>query len=270
MRLSVLAENFTRSPFILPEYGLSLHVDLGETSIMVDTAQGLGLFANAARMGIDLKRLDMLALSHGHFDHVGGVAQLYSCHGPMPLWAHPAVDSLHCRLKNGKPHFIGFHLNKKAVDFRAVKGQVEIAPGFWALEVPADRRDPDFMQTPSHLVQNRPDGMIPDPFEDDLSFVVEGKKGLSVLLGCAHAGVVNILEEISRFFGTRDFAFVVGGMHLAGLEDLYLKKVAGILAGKFRVGHWLPCHCTGFRAASMLAMHGQDVDWGYAGTTVDL
>jgi 7,8-dihydropterin-6-yl-methyl-4-(beta-D-ribofuranosyl)aminobenzene 5'-phosphate synthase len=270
MRLSIIAENSTRSPFIQPEYGLSLHVSTGEASILVDTAQGMGFFANAGRMGIDLTALDMLALSHGHFDHVGGVASLYSLHGPMPLWAHPAVDGRHSRLKNGKVHFIGFHVNKAAIDFRPVTGQVEIASRFWALEVPMERRDPEFMKNPSHLVLDGPGGPIPDPFEDDLSFVVEGEKGISVLLGCAHAGVVNILEEVARVFGTRTFFTVAGGMHMADLGEAVVERITGVLAGRFSVHGWYPCHCTGFKAASLLASRGQNVDWGYAGTSIEL
>ncbi len=270
MRLSILAENFTRSPHFLPEYGLSIHFEVGGASVLVDTAQGQTFFTNAARMGIDLKGLDLLALSHGHFDHVGGFASLYSYHGGMPLWAHPRVEALHSRIENGGIHFVGFHLNRAAVDFHPVTEHVEISPNFWALEVPRERRDPDFMKNPPHLVENGPDGVNPDPFDDDLSFVAKGEKGLCVVLGCAHAGVVNILEEASRIFGTRRFSTVVGGMHLAAQDDAYLEKVSRVLAEKFDVDKWLPCHCTGFRAAAQLAMRGQDVDWGYVGTRVDV
>lgn len=270
MRLSILSENFTRSPHFLPEYGLSIHLAVGDSSILVDTAQGGTFFANAATMGIDLKALDLLALSHGHFDHVGGVASLYSHHGPMPLWAHPRVDALHSRVMEGKPHFIGFHLNKAAVDFHPVTEHVEVVPGFWALEVPRERRDPDLTSNPPHLVEDGPDGAKPDPFDDDLSFVAEGEKGLCVVLGCAHAGVVNILEEVARTFGTRTFSTVVGGMHLAAQGDAYLDKVSGLMAERFSVRQWFPCHCTGFRAAVRLAMRGQNVDWGYVGTSIDI
>lgn len=270
MRLSILAENSTLSPSILPEYGLSLHVSLEGRSILIDTAQGIGLFANAARMNIDLHRLDLMALSHGHFDHVGGFAPLYSMHGPMPVWAHPKVDGLHARLQGGKAHFIGFHLNREAVDFRPVTGCVEMAPRCWALEIPTERRDLDFMKNPPHLVQDGPGGPVPDPFEDDLSFVVEGEGGLVVLLGCAHAGVVNILREVSRLFGERHFAAVAGGMHMADRDKSYIEKVADVLVGEFSVDRWLPCHCTGPRMAFSLAGRGQVVDWGHAGLSLDL
>ncbi len=270
MRLSILAENFTRSPYIKPEYGLSLHIATKDASILVDTAQGIGLFDNARTMGIDLAGLDMLALSHGHFDHINGVASLYTFHGPMPIWAHPAVEARHSRFSNGKMHFIGLHLNRAAVDLHYATGKTEIAPKFWALEVPANRRDPQLVQNAAHLVLDGPDGLVPDPFEDDLSFVVEGEKGLSVLLGCAHAGVVNILEEVSRVFGTRSFYTVAGGMHMADQDEPFIQRVAGALAGRFTVDAWRPCHCTGFRAAAALACHGQNVDWGYAGTFLEL
>lgn len=270
MRLSILAENSTRSPYIRPEYGLSIHLATKDASILVDTAQGIGLFDNARTLGVDLEKLDMLALSHGHFDHVNGVPQLLTLHGPLPIWAHPAVETSHSRLKNGKLHFIGFHCNRDNVDLRPVTEHTEIAPKVWALEVPAERRDPDLFRNPAHLVVNSPDGIVQDPFEDDISFIVEGEKGLSVVLGCAHAGVVNILEEASRVFGTRSFASVVGGMHLADQEESFVQRAVGALAERFKVESWRPCHCTGFHAASALAIRGQNVDWGYAGTILDL
>jgi len=270
MRLSILAENSTRSPFIRPEYGLSIHLATPTESILVDTAQGIGLFDNARTIGVDLEKLDLLALSHGHFDHVNGVPQLLTLRGPIPVWAHPSVGTSHSRFKNGKAHFIGFHVNLDSVDFRPATGHTEIAPKVWAVEVPAERRDPSLFKNPAHLVVAGPDGVEPDPFEDDLSFVVEGEKGLSIILGCAHAGVVNILEEVSRIFGTHSFACVVGGMHLADQDEVLVQRVVGALADRFKVDEWRPCHCTGFHAASVLACRGQNVDWGYAGTAMDL
>lgn len=270
MRLSILAENFTRSPFIKPEYGLSMHLATKDASILFDTAQGIGLFDNARTMGIDLENLNFLALSHGHFDHVNGVASLLTFCGPLPVWAHPAVEARHARFKNGKAHFIGFHVNRAEVDLHPVTGQTELAPGVWAIEVPAERRDPGLVQNSSHLVLDSPNGIVPDPFEDDLSFVVKGEKGLSVILGCAHAGIVNILEEVSRVFGTHSFSYVVGGMHLADQKEDFIQGIVRELSGRFKVGAWRPCHCTGFYAAAALAGRGQNVDWGYAGTALDL
>lgn len=270
MRLTILAENFTRSPYIVPEYGLSMHVATPDASILIDTAQGIGLFNNARTMGIDLAEIDMLALSHGHFDHADGVASLLKFHGPMPVWAHPAVEAAHYRFVNGRKYFIGCHLSRAAVDLRPATGKTEISRRVWAVEVPASRRDPQFAQNGAHLVLDGPDGLVPDPFEDEISFVVEGEKGLSVLLGCAHAGVVNILEEVSDLFGTRSFAYVIGGMHMADQDEPFVERVTGTLAGRFKVDSWRPCHCTGFHAAATLACRGQSVDWGYAGTTMDL
>ncbi len=270
MRLSILAENFTRSSNIIPEYGLSMHLATADVSILIDTAQGIGLFSNARTMGVDLAGLNMLALSHGHFDHTNGIANLLTFHGPMPIWAHPAVEAPHSRFVNGRKYFIGCHLNRAAVDLRPVTGRTEISRGVWAIEVPAERRDPQLVQNPAHLVLDGPNGLVPDPFEDDLSFVVEGNKGLTVLLGCSHAGVANILEEVSRLFNTRSFANVIGGMHMADQDEPFVLRVTDVLAGRFRVDAWRPCHCTGFHAAATLACRGQNVDWGYAGTALEL
>jgi len=81
---------------------------------------------------------------------------------------------------------------------------------------------------------------------------------------------VNILEEVARVFGTRTFFTVAGGMHMADLGEAVVERITGVLAGRFSVHGWYPCHCTGFKAASLLASRGQNVDWGYAGTSIEL
>lgn len=271
MHLTVLVDNFCLFPDLAGEYGLSLHLADAGNNVLMDTGQGRSLFSNARVLGIDLLETDHLVLSHGHFDHAGGLSPFLTARGDIPIWAHPTLGLLHTRLVQGKGHFIGCHLNAGSVDLHPVTGLTRITETVWAVEVPEDRRDSQFLTRPDHLVIPGKDGQWkPDPFSDDISLVIKGENGLSVLLGCAHAGVVNIMEEISRQFKTRTFHAVVGGMHIGDGPDEFINRITDALVSRFTVSRWRPCHCTGFRAAAALAARAPDVAWAGAGTRLTL
>ena len=98
---------------------------------------------------------------------------------------------------------------------------------------------------------------------------MQTEKGASVLLGCAHAGVPNILRFARETFGIRDFDAVIGGTHLSGVDPkeygVWMQELA-----QYNVKRWRPCHCTGFRAAAELARRFENVDWAAAGTSHEL
>ncbi len=271
MKVTILVDNFCMSPDLMGEYGLSMHLADPDSNILMDTGQGESLFSNARLLGVDLKKTDHLILSHGHFDHVGGVAKFLTARGDIPVWAHPEFSALHMRLVQGKGHFIGSHLNTDTVDLHPVKGLTQITENVWAVEVPMDKRDPLYLNRPKHLVvPGNGENWKLDPFSDDISLVVKGEKGLSVLLGCAHAGVVNILEEVSHHFGTRQFHTVAGGMHIGDISNDFISRVVEALVSRFNVARWRPSHCTGFRAAAALASKAPDVSWAGVGTCLTL
>ncbi len=271
MDLTILVDNFCIPPSLAGEYGLSMHISDQNSNILMDTGQGKTLFSNSRLLNVDLNKTDHLVLSHGHFDHVGGVARFLTDRGKIPVWAHPDFLALHMRLIQGKGHFIGGHLNRDIVDLHPIKGLTQITQNVWAVEIPMDKRDPLFLNRPEHLVVPGSDKEWElDPFSDDISLVVKGEKGLSVLLGCAHAGVVNILEEVSRHFKTRQFHTVAGGMHIGDSSDQFINRVVEALVSRFTVERWRPSHCTGFRAAAALAAKASDVTWAGAGTRMTL
>lgn len=271
MKITIVVENYTNRADLIPEYGLSVHIADGDASLLMDTGQRDALFTNAPLLGIDLPALKHVILSHGHFDHAGALARLLMQTKDPLLWAHPAVLDLHSRFRRGRMTFIGCHLNREAVRFREITGLTRITDNVFAMEIPADARNPEFVNTPEHLVLPLEDGTtVTDPFTDDISLVVRGERGLSVVLGCAHAGVVNILEEAARCFGTREFDTVLGGMHIGDAPDDYVDRATSALTQRFRVRRWRPCHCTGIRSAWKLASKAEDVDWAGVGTILEM
>lgn len=270
MELTVLVDNYCSSAKMLSEYGFSVCIEKDGARILMDTGLGRALMPNMSALGIAPWEVEDLVLSHGHYDHTGALAQLLSFNSSMRVWAHPDVDGLHMSIENGVARFVGCHLNRKAVDFRPVKGLSKIVEGIWAVEVPFERRDPQFQDRPENLVIKDGNSFYPDPFNDDISIVLEGDSGLSVILGCAHAGVVNILETVSEHFNTRTFNLVAGGMHARDFTDEKLEQLVSVLLERFKVTKWGPSHCSGFKAAAAIAAKADNVSWYGSGTSIKL
>lgn len=270
MKLTVLVDNYALFSNVLAEYGLSVHICDGEEQVLLDTGQGHVLMHNSAALGIDLKEIDHLVLSHGHYDHTGGVSDFLLNSRNIPIWAHPDINAGHTKLREGKPLFVGCHLDHALTGITEVKGVTKITRHIWAVEIPIERREPEFLNQVPSLVIPGEGGWVPDPFADDISLAVEGEHGLSIILGCSHAGVVNILQEISDRFDTRGFYCVLGGMHLGVHSCEYNERVIHELLSRFRVQKWRPCHCTGLDSLVSFARGAEDVTWAGAGITVDL
>ncbi len=268
MKITVIVENYAELKNVLGEHGLCILIRDGDTSILMDTGQGGVLFPNMYSLGEEPGEIDHLVLSHGHYDHTGGLNEFLLRSDNIPVWAHPEICIRHTSLREGKASFVGCHINLEAIDIRPVTGVTQITPNVWAMEIPMDRRDPSLMNRPEHLVVPTGEGWVLDPFPDDISLVVKGENGLSVLLGCAHAGVVNILEEASARFDTRSFHTVMGGMHIGDQTPGFIDKITSELTSRFNVEKWRPCHCTGLNALCALAGRAEDVSWAGAGTVI--
>lgn len=270
MRATVVVENFAHFSNITAEYGLSIHIKDEDTQILMDTGQGHCLLHNSSALGISLKDVDHLVLSHGHYDHTGGLSEFFLNSKNVPVWAHPEINVGHTKLEDGRPIFVGCNIDPDVINFSPVEGLTQICGHVWALEIPMERRDPAFLNQPGYLVVPGQNGWEPDPFPDDISLVVEGGHGLSIILGCSHAGVVNILEEASSRFATRKFYSVIGGMHLGVRSEEYNERVITQLVSRFKVQKWKPCHCTGLKALVSFASKADDVSWAGGGTIFDL
>lgn len=268
MRLRFLVDDHCGRGDLLAEHGLSVLVETPRGTLLFDGGAGRALEANAATLGVDLDAIDVVVASHGHYDHTGGLARLAS-RGPFPLYGHPSLWDNKITYRGGRRRFIGCHLSRHAVDFRPVEGVVEILEGVWAVTTAPQERDPALTPLTPRLLLADDEGERPDPMADDLSLVIRGPMGYSVLFGCAHGGAANVLESVSRAFGTRRFYAVGGGMHLVGQERPFVETVLEALS-TYDVSLWRPCHCTGLEALCAMDRSFFDVRWASAGTVLEV
>lgn len=254
-RITILCEN-TVGPMsgTLGEHGFAALIE-GEETILFDTGQGETLLHNAQRLGKDLRTVGKVALSHGHFDHTGGLWPLLRACGGKELFAHPGIFARRYRVKDtGESIAIGIpyaeeFLRGLGARFSFSDRFREIAPGvFLTGEVP---RRSGFEDGDAGLFCDD-SGCCADNVPDDQSLVVRTGKGLLLLLGCCHAGLVNTVEHARERTGVAEVYGIIGGTHLGFCFPGQLEETVKALK-RMGVRKICPGHCTGFAAAARLA-----------------
>jgi len=259
IKLTVLCENCVEkaSPYgLLGEYGFSCLVETVGGTWLFDTGGGLTIINNAERLGIDLAQLDGIILSHGHFDHTGGLKQVLEKTGPIAVYAHPDLFSRRFSSHGGPLRSIGIAWDQKELealgaDFQLSKDPVEIAENL-LLSGCVPRINLHETSDSKLLIEVAEGKHGSDPLEDDLSLFLRTDKGLALLLGCAHAGLINIIDHAVAVTGESRIHAVVGGTHLMYSGKDQLKATMDRLESE-RVAHIGASHCTGRNGALALA-----------------
>lgn len=262
LRITVLADNYVAVPNLLAEHGLSMLVEADDLRILFDTGQGRVLRSNADALGIRLEGLDAVVLSHGHYDHTGGLEILLRECAPSAVFLHPAALQPKYARSNNPPHrSIGIpessHHALSAVPGRAVwtKSATEVVPGVWCTgEIP---RVPANGPSETGFFLDG-DCREPDPLADDQALFIETRNGLVVIAGCTHAGVANTLDRVSELTGRHEVFAVAGGLHLWRAPHPALEASASALARR-NVRILAPCHCTGMGVISYLRARFQSL-----------
>lgn len=255
LRLTILVENTASGRGLQAEHGLSLWIERGSRRVLFDAGQTDLLCRNADRLRIDLGTADALVLSHGHYDHTGGLsAALEKTRPGVQVFAHPAVmDARYAKNPDGTAREIGMPASSRtALEKRALLERVDsprdIGHGLWVTgPVP---RDTTFEDTGGPFYTDEACRQ-PDTLPDDQAAFADTPEGLAVILGCAHAGVINTLRYIQNIFPRRPVYAVWGGMHLGAASVERMNQTVAALR-KMDVRKLFPIHCTGFPAAARL------------------
>lgn len=255
-RITILCENSVGPVSgTLGEHGFAALVEGDDGTVLFDTGSGETLLHNAMRMNRDLRRVDLVALSHGHHDHTGGLLPLLRTCGGREVLAHPGIFARRYRVKDtGESFSIGIpydeaYLRGMGARFSLCESFRQILPGmFLTGEVP---RTTGFEQGDAGLFCDDA-GCSTDPLPDDQSLVITTEKGLVLLLGCCHAGLVNTVEWARERTGEERVYAVIGGTHLGFSPP---GRVAATLAflRKLGVRRIFGSHCTGFAVSARFA-----------------
>ncbi|MHA1136239.1 MAG: MBL fold metallo-hydrolase [Candidatus Thorarchaeota archaeon] len=243
--------------------------DMSSTRLLLDTGSGTpALVHNLKEMNLDVSAVDMIILSHGHWDHVGGLITMLKLIGKkVPVLYHPNALTPKIYTPNdekerdvGIGNYFTIEELESTSEMISTTEPYEIGDGIWTSgEVP---RTNDFEKLTGTLTKIRTiknGEKILDPLEDDLSLIFQLKDGSLVLLaGCCHAGLVNTMNHVTTITGSSNIVGVVGGLHLHDASKERLAKTVEHLKG-YNITTLSPCHCTGLRGQAALMYAFEDV-----------
>lgn len=272
MTITSLMDDYCPSRGLVAQHGLSIHIESGGHGILFDAGQDDLPLRNAEALGIDLRRLDAVVLSHGHYDHAGGLAAFYEYLEPATptLFVGEGYGAMRLSRSSGAEKDIGAALPRPAghdIAPSVIRAPAGILPGLFVLPgapvIDGSEPVPRF-RTRSGGVEDV------DRFDDELSLAIVGSGTVSVITGCAHRGIVNIVDQALRLFPGRRLGTLVGGFHMVDAPEDALERIAGRIADygpiSVRCGH---CTGPGGFAALVRAMPGR-VAWFACGARLTL
>jgi 7,8-dihydropterin-6-yl-methyl-4-(beta-D-ribofuranosyl)aminobenzene 5'-phosphate synthase len=255
VNITLLVDNNV-DPGMVREHGLSMWIEVRGDCILFDTGQGPALPLNAEALGVHLELANMLMLSHGHYDHTGGVSVALQNNPSLDVYCHPAAVQPRYSYVDGQARPI--HMPPSAMNainkvpfpkMHWVSGPEAVSGGI-GLTGPIPRmKDNDGAGGPFYL---DPGGIRPDPIDDDLALWIETTRGLVVCVGCCHAGLINTLDYICRLTGIDTIAAVIGGFHMMQSHHRHIERTISRLQ-QVSPHTIVPCHCTGEEAQVALS-----------------
>jgi 7,8-dihydropterin-6-yl-methyl-4-(beta-D-ribofuranosyl)aminobenzene 5'-phosphate synthase len=253
------------------EHGLSLWIDTGTERILFDTGQPAALGENARRLRIGLDQASILILSHGHYDHTGGIPQVLKHVRETNVYCHPGVVQLRYSIRDGRPKPIQMPRESiAAIDELPARSihwtsQALLLSERIGITGPIPR-ETSYEDTGGPFYLD-PQGWRTDPVDDDLALWIRTADGLAVCVGCCHAGLVNTLNHACHLTKQDRIRAVIGGFHLLNANDQRLELTTAALRS-FSPSMVVPCHRTGERAIKVLkATLGERVAPSYAGAS---
>ncbi len=263
IKITTLVENTVAigsSRELIGEHGLAFLIETGARRILFDTGQYLALKNNARVLGSDLATIDTVVLSHGHYDHAGGLKQLLVHNSNFSLYAHPDAFNDKLIRRKGQYRKVGIPISEKDLASQGVTicldaAPVEIAPNMMTTgEIPLQSA----FETVAERFYTEKDGhKVPDTLADDQALILKTGKGLVVVLGCSHRGIINTLNHVCHITGQKQIYAVMGGLHLVKTSGEKLDTIMQHLQG-FKLEKIVVGHCTGNQAIQAMFARFKD------------
>jgi len=253
MKITVLTENTSSKKGIEPEHGLSLYIEANGKKILFDMGQ-TDLFAkNAKELGTDLEDVDLAIISHGHYDHGGGLETFLGINKKAPVYINKNAFGPHY---NGTEKYIGLDASLKGNErLIYTDGKFVISDGFVLDSYNEKERKNSFGSF--GLKEKRGDSFIPDTFEYEQYLLIDENGKRTVISGCSHKGILDIVAW------TRPDV-LIGGFHFSKMPLGDGLKKAAIDLGAYKTKYYT-CHCTGIDQFEFMKKYINDLYYISAG-----
>ena len=276
-RITILSENLVGRAMGSGEHGFAAFIETEEGNYLFDTGGGRTVVENSLALHKDLRGVQKILLSHGHNDHTGGLPRVLNLTGPVDVHAHPDIflDRMSVRKEKDREakRFSGMIYKRRYLELLGARfilnadffqvGKGMYLTGEVARETAFEKADP-------RLFQEIGEKMVPDTLPDDQSLILDTEKGLVLVFGCAHSGMINILNHVIRQTKKDHFYALLGGTHLDFLTPEQLEESIRCLK-KMSVDRIGVSHCTGLRAAFRLQQEfGERFFYGSVGSVLEI
>lgn len=255
MKIITLMENTAASPEIACGHGLSFYIETKNHKILFDMGPDARFLENAEKLGVDIKKIDIAILSHGHYDHGGGIQAFLEANTSAFLHVQTKVfGEFYAKDEDGTYRYIGLPQglqgNPRIIlhtgDYK-LDGELQVFGGVTGRECYSPANDSLKICMKGHYIQ--------DLFMHEQNLLIKEGNKMVLVAGCAHNGVINILKKADTFTGGK-IDYVLGGMHLRkACKDMERAKILTHNMAerlKERSCRYYTCHCTGKEAYEML------------------
>ena len=258
MKIYTLVENTSCVDGFAYEHGLSLYIETEKLHILFDSGQSGAFADNAVKLGIDLGKVDVMILSHGHYDHSGGIGRFLELNNTAPVYISSTAFGMHY---NAEDRYIGVDEElKNSSRFVFVDDYEEIGEGITLYG--ADKINAVTPIDSAGLKIKAPSGMIPDTFRHEQYLMIEENNHKVLISGCSHNGILNIMETMKP-------DVLVGGFHFMKKSVEEVKAPADKLMEYDT--KYFTCHCTGLEQFDyMKRIMGDRLSYLSAGNMIEI
>lgn len=248
-------------------------IENGNERILFDTGADDLLLKNLKYLGFVPSMIDKIFISHGHFDHTGGLLQISKSSGKeIELFEHEGIfDRKYKLIKSIKNIYIGMPYSRKiyienGIRFKLNKEQIKISDNIYTTgeiisSISFEKPDRSFIKKKNGFYRI-------DELKDDTAVMIETIRGNILITGCAHRGIINIIRQAQRLSGKDEFLAVIGGFHLSNKSEKYISKVVCELK-KIEIDRIMPLHCTGPEGYFAIKKEfGEKCEFGYTGKEI--